>query len=196
MPWKRTDPMEERMRLVMEVESEVFQMSELCERYGVSRKTGYKWLERYRKEGVAGLQDRSRAPLHCPHRTPEAIGEVLIKARHSHPYWGGGKLVDWLQQRQPEVKWPAASTAQEILKQAGLISYPCAPATGEVAPHEVLTADFKGEFRTRDRRYCYPLTIADYPSRYLLACRAFWTAGGPVQRVFREIFQSMGCPRL
>ena len=66
MPWKRTDPMEERMRLVMEVESEVFQMSELCERYGVSRKTGYKWLERYRKEGVAGLQDRSRAPLHCP----------------------------------------------------------------------------------------------------------------------------------
>lgn len=119
MPWKRTDPMEERMRLVMEVESEVFQMSELCERYGVSRKTGYKWLERYRKEGVAGLQDRSRAPLHCPHRTPEAIGEVLIKARHSHPYWGGGKLVDWLQQRQPEVKWPAAAR-----------SYPCAPATG------------------------------------------------------------------
>ena len=92
MPWKRTDPMEGRMRLVMEVESEVFQMSELCERYGVSRKTGYKWLERYRKEGVAGLQDRSRAPLHCPHRTPEAIGEVLIKARHSHPYWGGGKV--------------------------------------------------------------------------------------------------------
>ena len=77
MPWKRTDPMEGRMRLVMEVESEVFQMSELCERYGVSRKTGYKWLERYRKEGVAGLQDRSRAPLHCPHRTPEAIRLVM-----------------------------------------------------------------------------------------------------------------------
>ena len=155
--------MEGRMRLVMEVESEVFQMSELCERYGVSRKTGYKWLERYRKEGVAGLQDRSRAPLHCPHRTPEAIGEVLIKARHSHPYWGGGKLVDWLQQRQPEVKWPAASTAQEILKQAGLIEpkrrrrrrqgpTPALLQLGEVAPHEVLTADFKGEFRTRDRR--------------------------------------------
>ena len=207
MPWKRTDPMEERMRLVMEVESEVFQMSELCERYGVSRKTGYKWLERYRKEGVAGLQDRSRAPLHCPHRTPEAIGKVLIKARHSHPYWGGGKLVDWLRLRQPEVKWPAASTAQEILKQAGLIEpkrrrrrrqgpTPALLQLGEVAPHEVLTADFKGEFRTRDRRYCYPLTIADYPSRYLLACRAFCsTAGGPVQRVFREIFQEYGLPR-
>ena len=81
MPWKRTDPMEERMRLVMEVESEVFQMSELCERYGVSRKTGYKWLERYRKEGVAGLQDRSRAPLHCPHRTAEVNLEELIEAR-------------------------------------------------------------------------------------------------------------------
>ena len=74
MPWKRTDPMEERMRLVMEVESEVFQMSELCERYGVSRKTGYKWLERYRKEGVAGLQDRSRAPYiaRIAHRKPSA----------------------------------------------------------------------------------------------------------------------------
>ena len=157
MPWKRTDPMEERMRFVMKVQSEVFRMSELCERYGVSRKTGYKWLQRYRREGVAGLQDRSRAPLHCPHRTPEAIGKVLIKARHSHPYWGGGKLVDWLRLRQPEVKWPAASTAQEILKQAGLIEPkrrrrrrqgppPSPLQLGEVAPHEVLTADFKVSF--------------------------------------------------
>ena len=92
--------------------------------------------------------------------------------------------MDWLRLRQPEVKWPAASTAQEILKQAGLIEpkrrrrrrqgpTPALLQLGEVAPHEVLTADFKGEFRTRDRRYCYPLTIADYPSRYLLACRAF-----------------------
>ena len=100
MPWKRTDPMEERMRLVMEVESEVFQMSELCERYGVSRKTGYKWLERYRKEGVAGLQDRSRAPLHCPH-------SAKCSSRPG--------IVTRMQQRQ------SASTAQEILKQAGLI---------------------------------------------------------------------------
>ena len=82
--------MEERMQFVMEAESDVFQISELCERYGVSRKIGYKWLQRYRREGVAGLQDRSRAPLHCPHRTPEAIGQVLIEARHRHPYWGGG----------------------------------------------------------------------------------------------------------
>ncbi len=96
MPWKRTDPMEERMRLVMEVESEVFQMSELCERYGVSRKTGYKWLERYRKEGVAGLQDRSRTPLHCPHRTPEAIVDGLIEARRQHPLWGAVSQVGFL----------------------------------------------------------------------------------------------------
>ncbi|MDA2938372.1 integrase core domain-containing protein [Acidobacteria bacterium AH-259-A15] len=206
MPWKRTDPMEERMRFVMEAESDIFEMSELCQRYAVSRKTGYKWLQRYGQEGVAGLQDRSRAPRHCPHRTPEAIGEVLMEARHRHPHWGAGKLVDWLKLRQPEVKWPAASTAQEILKQAGLIEpkrrrHRRDPRgsplqLGEVAPHEVLTADFKGEFRTGDRRYCYPLTIADYQSRYLLACRAFCsTAGGPVERVFREIFREYGLPR-
>jgi putative transposase len=88
MPWKRTDPMEERVRFVMEVESDVFQMSELCQRYGVSRKTGDKWWER---EGMAGLQDRSRAPLHCPHRTAEAMGEVLKEARRQHPHWGAGK---------------------------------------------------------------------------------------------------------
>lgn len=206
MPWKRTDPMEERLRFVMEVESDVFEMNELCQRYGVSRKTGYKWLQRYRQEGVAGLQDRSRAPLHCPHRTPEAIADVLIEGRHRHPHWGAEKVVDWLRLRQPEVKWPAASTAQEILKQAGLIkpkrrrrrsgSSSSPLQLGEVAPHEVLTADFKGEFRTRDRRYCYPLTIADHASRYLLACRAFYsTAGGPVQQVFREIFREYGLPR-
>ncbi len=205
MPWKKTDPMEERIRFVMEAESDVFEMSELCQRYGVSRKTGYKWLQRYRQEGVAGLQDRSRAPLKCPHRTPEGISDFLIEARRQHPHWGAEKVVDWLRLRQPEVKWPAASTAQEILKQAGLIqpkrrrrrSPPSSPLQlGEVAPHEVLTADFKGEFRTRDRRYCYPLTIVDYTSRYLLACRAFYsTAGRPVERVFREIFRKEGLPR-
>ena len=207
MPWKRTDPMEERIRFVMETESDVFQMSELCQRYGVSRKTGYKWLQRYHQEGLAGLQDRSRSPRHCPHRTPEAIADVLIEARRKHPHWGAGTLVDWLLRRQPKVKWPAASTAQQILKQAGLIEPkrrrrrrqgpPSSPLQlGEVAPHELLTADFKGEFRTRDRRYCYPLTIADYQSRYLLACRAFSsTAGGPVERVFREIFREYGLPR-
>ncbi len=182
-------------------------MSALCQRYGVIRKTGYKWLQRYCKEGLTGLQDRSRAPLHCPHRTPEAIVDGLIEARRQHPHWGAGTLGNWLRRRQPEVKWPAASTAQQILKQAGLIEPkrrrrrrqgppPSPLQLGEVAPHEVLTADFKGEFRTRDRRYCYPLTIADYQSRYLLACRAFYsTAGGPVEQVFREIFRAYGLPR-
>ena len=188
MPWKRTDPMEERLRFVMEARSEVFQMSELSERYGVSRKTAYKWLQRYREGGVTGLQDRSRAPHQCPHRTPEAVGEALIAARRQHPHWGARTLLAWLRRREPEGKWPAPSTAQQILKQAGEIppqrrrrrrGPPGAPLQlGTVAPHEVLTADFKGEFRTQDRRYCYPLTITDYQSRYLLACRAFYSTAG------------------
>ena len=99
MPWNRTDPMEERIRFVMEAKSDVFQMSELCQRYGVSRKTGYKWLQRYRQEGLAGLQDRSRAPRHCPHRTPQAIADILIEARHQRPHWGVGMLMDRLKRR-------------------------------------------------------------------------------------------------
>ena len=207
MAWKRTDPMEERIRFVMETLSGVFRMSELSDRYGVSRKTGYKWLQRYREGGWTGLQDRSRAPHQCPHRTAETVCEALITARRQHPHWGARTLLAWLRRREPEGKWPAASTAQQILKQAGEIPAqrrrrrhrppPGAPLQlGVVAPHEVLTADFKGEFRTQDQRYCYPLTIADYQSRYLLACRGFSsTAGGPVEQVFREIFRACGLPR-
>ena len=202
MPWNRPNPMEERIRFVMEATSDVFQMSELCQRYGVSRKTGYKWLRRYRQEGLAGLQDRSRASRHCPHRTPQAIADILIEARHQRPHWGAGMLMDRLTRRQPEVKW-ATSTAQEILKQAGLIQpkrrrkrrqgSPHSPLQlGEVAPHEVLTADFKGEFRTRDRRYCYPLTIADHTNRYLLP--SLLRQEGQSSRSFGRSFESMDSP--
>lgn len=206
MPWKETELMKERVCFVAKVEEGRFNMSELSERYGVSRKTGYKWWGRYQEEGIVGLQDRSRAPHHSPHRTPEKVAEAIVEARRKHPRWGAHTLLAWLGRRHPEVKWPADSTAQEILKREGLIeprrrrrgrASGSKPVLEVKEPHEVLTADFKGEFRTRDGYYCYPLTVEDYISRYLLACRAFGsTAGGPVKGVLVQIFREYGLPRV
>ena len=135
MAWKRTDPMEERIRFVMESTGVgCFEMSELSDRYGVSRKTGYKWLQRYREGRVTGLQDRSRAPHQCPHRTPETVCEALIAARRQHPHWGARTLLAWLRRREPEGKWPAASTAQQILKQAGEIPASAATTSPSTSP--------------------------------------------------------------
>ncbi len=205
MPWKETEPMKERVCFVAEVEEGRFNMSELSERYGVSRKTGYKWWGRYQKEGIMGLQDRSRTPHHSPTRTPEKVAEAILEAKQKHPRWGARTLLPWLRRRHPEVKWPVSSTAQEILKRKGLTeprrrrrrhASRSEPVLEVGKPHEVLTADFKGEFRTQDGSYCYPLTVADYMSRYLLACQGFAsTAGGPVKGVFVQIFREYGLPQ-
>jgi putative transposase len=106
MPWSETTKMRERMRFVVDAEGELFTMTELCERYGISRMTGHKWLRRFRRDGVRALEDRCRAPLHCPHRTdPDAVG-ALVEARHEHPYWGARKLIQWLAKRQPGLNCP------------------------------------------------------------------------------------------
>jgi transposase len=121
MPWSETTKMRERMRFVLDAEGELFTMTELCERYGISRMTGHKWLRRFRQDGVRALEDRCRAPLHCPHRTDPEVVEALVEARHQHPYWGARKLILWLARRQPDLRLPAASTAGDILKGLGLV---------------------------------------------------------------------------
>jgi len=181
MPWTDTDPMTERAKFVLAADDEAFTMSELCRRFKISRKTGYKWLRRYKAGGLPALADRSRAPNHCPHRTPMAVREAIIEARDERPTWGPRKLRAYLQSRHPEVAWPARSTLYQILKSAGRISSrrrrrrPVHPGTSPLEadrPGAVWTADFKGEFRLACGRYCYPLTIQDACSRYLLACAA------------------------
>ena len=121
MPWSETTPMRERVKLIGEFSDGSFSMTELCELYGISRKTGYKWVERFEQEGVEGLKDRSRAPKSSPHRTSAEIVEGLLQARRRHPTWGPKKLVAWLGGRRSELAWPAASTAGEILKRHGLV---------------------------------------------------------------------------
>jgi len=173
MPWDEMTRMDQRERFVSEFDSCQYTMTELCERYGISRKTGYLWVNRYAKEGLEGLRDRSRAPRSCPHGTAEEVSERLLELRRSHPTWGPRKLLAWLEKREPERSWPAASTVGGILKRHGLVEGRTSrrrPSVQAEAPNRVWTGDFKGQFRTGDGRLCYPLTVADQHSRYLLAC--------------------------
>jgi putative transposase len=145
---------------------------------GVSRKTGNQWAARYAR---GGLRDRSRAPKSCLWQTPQEVCAKLLETRGSHPTWGPRKLLAWLRKRQPEVSWPAPSTVGGILKRYGLVETRGRtrkpwPSTGRgsiqaKSPNDVWTGDFKGQFRTGDGRLCYPLTIADWYSRFLLGGR-------------------------
>jgi len=204
MPWSETTKMQERMRFVVDAEEELFSMTELCQRYGISRVTGYKWLERFEGEGLEGLKDHSRAPISCPHRTDREVVELLADARRRHPSWGPKKLIPWLARRHDRA-WPAPSTAGEILKRLDLvkdrrrrrrIDHPGRPTTQATQPNQLWTADFKGQFKTRDARYCYPLTVADSYSRYLLGCRALCsTKTLGTKAAFQRLFQEYGLPQ-
>jgi hypothetical protein len=205
MPWEETEPMKERIKFLFEVESGVFGFSELCERYGVSRKTGYKWLKRYEAGGVEALRERSRAPHHCPHKTDPEVENEIVEFRRKHPHWGPVTLRLSLQRDRPEVPWPAVSTFGEILKRNRLVEprrrrrpAPGIFSAGPVQtdePNQVFTADFKGEFRTRDGVYCYPLTLQDHCSRFSLCCQGLGsTASRGVRRAFERVFAEYGLP--
>jgi transposase InsO family protein len=181
-------------------------MSELCARYGVSRRIGYKWIERYAEEGRRGLQNRSRAPHHCPHKIAPDLAERICALRDQHPHWGARKLLRILRNRHSRIRsWPAASTAADLLARRGLVLkrrtrrptlHPgvVPPTTAE--PNDLWTADFKGQFRTGNGLYCYPLTIADQHTRFLLSCHGLLSTQTVTARpVFERAFQEYGLPR-
>lgn len=122
MAWRENCAMDERTRFIGECLSGEWTMVELCERYGISRKTGYKWLGRYHAHGPGGLQERPRAPLHHGRATPEAVVDAIVGLRQERPHWGPRKIMAKLSALAPEVAWPRASTAGEILKRAGLVT--------------------------------------------------------------------------
>lgn len=205
MPWLETAPMEQRERFIRDERLALYTMTELCARYGVSRKTGYKWLERFDAGGRAGLGDRSRAPHRCPHRIADDVAQLICRARRQHPSWGPEKLLQWLEPRHPGLDLPAISTAGDLLARRGLVKkrrrrrtyqHPgIVPAT-TTQPNDLWTADFKGHFRTRDGIYCYPLTIADQHTRFLMACHGLLsTKGHGVRPVFDRLFREYGLPR-
>ena len=205
MPWDETTRMSQRVRFIGDFESCLYTMTQLCERYSISRKTGYKWAERFAKEGVEGLKDRSRAPKSCAHDLSQKVSESLLELRRSHPTWGPRKLLAWLQKREPETSWPAASTVGGLLKRNGLVAAgarrrrpwpPSGPSTIQAAvANAVWCCDFKGQFRTGDGQWCYPLTVSDGYSRFLLGVQGLDSVAESLAwPVFERLFQEYGLP--
>lgn len=203
MPWKETCPVNERMKFVVRLQQGE-RMTDLCKELGISRKTGHKIWKRFQEHGPSALLDQSRAPARIPHRTSLEIRGLLVETKKAHPTWGPKKLRAWLERKQPGVRLPASSTIGEILKQEGLVNprmrrkrgvaKPTSLTTA-TAPNEVWCTDFKGQFRLGNGTYCYPLTITDRHSRFLIACVALdGTKAGPAQAVFEEVFEQYGLP--
>jgi putative transposase len=165
MPRQETDPMKERVQFLAAYLSQMYSMTELCERFGSRRNTGYTWVRRYTEEGAMGLQEKSRAPHRCPHRLSEEVEAILPEAKQAHPQWGPRQLLPYLAPRRPDLTPPAASTAGELFQRVGLSQprqrhrrhpHPGAIALQAEAPHAVWTADFKGQCRTGDGLYGSP----------------------------------------
>jgi len=204
MPWNARTAVEQRKAFVQEWQLDQECFAELCRRYGISRQTGYKWVERFQAQGLSGLEDLSRAPRDSPHAMSAEVADRLIELRERHPRWGPRKLRAYLEKQNPERRWPATSSIGELLQREGLVqarrlrrrvprySEPLAHAAG---PNQVWCADFKGWFVCGDGQRCDPLTISDAFSRYLLRCRAVEKADGPhVRGVFEAVFRECGLP--
>jgi len=205
MPWSQTSPMNQRTQFIADYLREVLSVTELCDLYGVSRKTAYKWIDRYLRHGPAGIEERSRRPLSSPNQTPEEIVSAILEARQRHPSWGGKKLLTLLHKRQPRWELPARSTVCDILSRHGMvpkkrnrrrIGHPGKPGSLILAPNDLWCADYKGQFKTGDGVYCYPLTVTDGFSRFLLGCQGLnSTAVAQAKPVFTQLFREYGLPK-
>jgi transposase InsO family protein len=202
MGWKGVTIMDQRVRFIAEYLRDYFPFSELCLQFNISRKTGYKWVERYEQEGAAGLEDRSRRPHVSPHMTDEATIGAIVQTRLKHPTWGPKKLLHILSSRYSDL--PAVSTAADILKRKGLITgtkrrlrrmHPGCPTTIAQEPNDIWSADYKGHFKMKNGLYCYPLTVADIHSRYLFDCDGHNAISlEHTKRCFTRLFREYGLP--
>lgn len=204
MPWKETGPMLERARFIEDYLSGFYSITELASRYGVSRRTLHKWLGRHDVAGSNGLVDHCRAPLHSPHRTTDEVAARIVAFRKRFPFMGPRKIIARLTELHPDVDWPAPSTAGDILARADLVhprrrrnppAHPLRERTKPNAPNDLMTVDYKGEFLLGNHRYCYPLTIVDHVTRFILACIAFTsTQQVHTRRAFERVFRKYGLP--
>lgn len=205
MPWQESCVMDQRIRFVLERERDEVSMAELCRAYGVSRKTGYKWLARALGEGLDRLKDRSRAPQRHPNQTPPAIEQAVLALRARHPHWGPKKLRRRLEDLDGHTAWPARSTIGELLRQRGLTHdrKRARRATPSQQPlshcdqaNRVWCIDFKGWFRTGDGQRCEPLTLSDGFTRYLLRCQVMPdTRTEAIQPLLEAAFREFGLPQ-
>jgi transposase InsO family protein len=196
--------MNERLQLVLAYREGATPLSELCRQAGISRKTAYKWLSRYDPEAIESLQDRSRARHSQDGRIADALVRKIVASKRRRRHYGPKKLLAWLEQQAPTIEWPSAATIGRILDAHGLVKryrrrrvtppY-AAPLLPMNAPNAVWAADIKGQFKTQDQRWCYPLTITDGFSRYVLCCRAMPDLTGDLVRPgFAWAFREYGLP--
>ena len=181
MPWQESCAMDQRVLFIADQQTGLWTMTELCERYEISRKTGYKWLERFRTEGACGLKNRSHAALVHGRATPQHIVDAIVGLRRERPSWGPRKIVAKLEARQDDIDWPSASTAGDILKRAGLVGdrrirRRAPPRLGELTvpqhANHVWALDHKGWIRLGDGSRVEPFTATDGFSRYLISLAA------------------------
>jgi putative transposase len=203
MPWKECHVMDERVRFVARL-LDGERMTTVCEDFGISRKTGYKIFQRYQDTGVRGLTDRSRRPHRHANQLPMAVEKLVVRLKKEYPKWGAPKLRERLRERWPDVACPAISTIHAVLDRHDLVRrrrrvrrprLRGTLLTGAATPNGLWCADYKGEFMLGNRRYCYPLTITDYVSRYLIACEALSTTKERYAfAVFERAFEEFGLP--
>ena len=204
MPWKETCQMHERMQFIARVLAGEDEMTVLCREYGISRKTGYKWLGRYISEGAGGLAERSHAPLQHGQAHDVAVVQAVLRLRQRWPHWGPKKLRVKLVEHHPELPVPATSTIGEWLRREGVVgpsrrrrrcpAY-TQPFAAVSAANDVWCTDFKGWFRTGDGRRCDPFTLTDAHSRYLLRCQAVARPDEEnVRPIFEAAFKEHGLP--
>ena len=179
MPYKELTALDIRKEMIKEYLSKDYNITELSQRHGIARKTIYKWLDRYQCQGEEGLAERSHAPFNHPNATAAELVQTILEMKMKRMKWGPKKILARLKLNQPETHWPADSTGSEILKRYGLVSSKkyrrhtppyTAPFLGCDMPNMTWSADYKGQFRLGNGRLCYPLTISDNYSRYLLDC--------------------------
>jgi transposase InsO family protein len=203
MPWKECSVMDQRLRFVAKLlDGEA--MSDVCREFGISRKTGYKIFSRYKESGLEALSDRCRRPVRYANQLPPQIESLIVTCKREKPHWGARKIRELLVRRlDQDLRIPAKSTIHAVLHRHGLVKglgRPRHRATGTdlsagVAPNDLWCADFKGEFKLGNGRYCYPLTVTDHASRYVLMCEALEsTREGTAITAFEQLFLERGLP--
>ena len=203
MPWKECSVVDERLRFVARLlDGEA--MSDVCRSFGISRKTGYKIFNRYKESGLEALSDRCRRPVRYANQLPAQIESLIVRLKREKPHWGARKIRELLVRRlDGDFRIPAKSTIHAVLHRHGLIkglSRPRRRAQGTplsdgLAPNDLWCADFKGEFKLGDGRYCYPLTVTDHASRFVLLCEALEATREDLAfMAFERLFDERGLP--
>ena len=204
MPWKELSALDIKIEMINLWLNEEYNITELSTIYSVSRKTIYKWIERYNEQGILGLKESSREPFSHPNATPEEIVKVILDRKKLKMGWGPKKILARLRNEYPDIKWPADSTGNDILKRHGLViprkyrrhvpAY-TEPFLGCNKSNKVWSADYKGQFRTGDGKLCYPLTITDNYSRYILGCKGLaHPTFDQTKPYFERVFRQYGLP--